>query len=314
MKLRRLGEYDVIWGNLYFGNLYALLLKALRPRARAVISMHGPGYAKWQVEGRWQHARVDIERRLGLRYADTVVAVSQAVADDYSAAMGWSNITVIHNGIPVSALASRPKPKRSSVRERFGIDDSTFVFVIPSRFVPHKGYTVLLDAVRHLIAANETSATFLAVGLGPQLPELITLAKTLGVDNRVRFIDTMSQPELFDLVGASDAVIVPSLREPFGIVAAEAMALGAPAILSAVDGLIELAGSGAETALMVPPNHPRALADAIRRLETDAGLRTRVAAAGRKRIIETFDISACADAWASLLTRVARSEARRVRV
>lgn len=106
------------------------------------------------------------------------------------------------------------------------------------------------------------------------------------------------------MMQACDAVVLPSRREPFGIAAAESMALGIPTIVSAVDGLLDLAGDG-DAALLVPPDDARALADALWRLHGDPGLRDRLSAAGSRRVRERFSASAAGGAWAKLLKEVA---------
>jgi len=66
--------------------------------------------------------------------------------------------------------------------------------------------------------------------------------------------------QLFPLIQSADDVVIPSLREPFGIAAAEAMLLGVPVVLTRVDGLIELVGDS-EGALMASPGDARSLAE-----------------------------------------------------
>jgi glycosyltransferase involved in cell wall biosynthesis len=296
------GRFDAIWGNLYFGNLYVLLSKMLHRDLRAIISMHGPGYAQTPPARMWDHFRVALERELGHRFADARVAVSKAVAEDYTQALGWDPIEVIYNGVPAHAIADRPPPKsRKTVRERFGVDERECLFVVPSRYVPHKGHSVLVDAIAILRDRHHQSAHVLAIGHGPELPKLKSQAERLGVAGSVAFVNPLPQPELFDLLRCSEGVIMPSLREPFGIAAAEAMALGVPVIASAVDGLLEVAGDDADSMLLVPPGDASRLADAMAALCTRPELREKLGNAGRARVLGAFDISVCASRWAQAL-------------
>src|SRR5208337_2442500 len=109
--------------------------------------------------------------------------------------------------------------------------------------------------------------------------------------------------QTISLMQAADAVVIPSLKEAFGIAAAEAMLLGVPAVLTRVGGLVELVGDS-EGAVMVSPNDPRGLAEAIWLLKSDPDFRLRVAARGRARIAENFEMSVCAWKWARLFDRV----------
>lgn len=76
----------------------------------------------------------------------------------------------------------------------------------------------------------------------PFLGQLRARAAELGLVGAVEFAPPMLHDQLFPLIQAADAVVIPSLREPFGIAAAEAMLLGTPVVLTRVDGFVELGG------------------------------------------------------------------------
>ncbi|WP_448625440.1 glycosyltransferase family 4 protein [Geodermatophilus sp. URMC 64] len=92
-------------------------------------------------------------------------------------------------------------------------------------------------------------------------------------------------------VAAADVVLVPSLIEPFGLVAAEALLLGRPVVASRVGGLPEIIRDG-ETGLLVDPDDPRALADAIIRLLSDPALAAELGRAGRADAQARFSMAA----------------------
>ena len=91
-----------------------------------------------------------------------------------------------------------------------------------------------------------------------------------------------------------DLAVVPSRDEPFGLAAAEAMAAGLPVIAARVGGLPEVVGSNA--GVLVPPEDPDALANAIRRLAMDSSARERMGDAGRRRVQRLFSLEGQADA------------------
>src|SRR5207253_6815553 len=105
--------------------------------------------------------------------------------------------------------------------------------------------------------------------------------------------------ELGPLYDRAAVVAVPSRREGFGVVCAEAMAHGRPVVASAVGGLLDLVVDG-ETGLLVPPRDPPALRAALDRLLDDPLLRARLGAAGRERIRERFAWDAVLDATVKL--------------
>ena len=132
-----------------------------------------------------------------------------------------------------------------------------FMIVTSSRFIPKKGHLVLLDALDILDREKSWLPKLVACGfVTPFLDQLRARTAELGLVGAVEFVPPMPHDQLFPLIQAADAVVIPSLREPFGIAAAEAMLLGTPVVLTRVDGFVELVGES-EGALMVPPGDPR---------------------------------------------------------
>jgi glycosyltransferase involved in cell wall biosynthesis len=194
--------------------------------------------------------------------------------------------------------------RRAQIRAEHGALPDDFMIVTPSRYIPLKGHSVLLDALD--ILNREKSWLPKLVGRGlvtPFLDRLRARAAELGLAGAVEFGPTLPHDQIFSLMQAADAVVIPSLREAFGIAAAEAMLLGIPVVLTRVGGFVELVGDS-EGALMTAAGDPRSLAEAIWLLKTDPDLRRRVAARGRARIAENFEMSVCASKWARLFDRV----------
>ena len=91
----------------------------------------------------------------------------------------------------------------------------------------------------------------------------------------------MSDEELARLYGEAEVAIVPSLYEGFSLPAIEAMSCAVPVVATTGGALPEVVGTSGETGLLVEPNNPEALVEAIGRLLDDATLRERLGAAGR---------------------------------
>jgi glycosyltransferase involved in cell wall biosynthesis len=110
----------------------------------------------------------------------------------------------------------------------------------------------------------------------------------LGLNDVVTTITGVSDEDLARLYGEAEVAIVPSLYEGFSLPAIEAMSCGVPVVATTGGALPEVVGTSGETGLLVEPNNPEALVDAIRSLLDDPELRERLGAAGRQRVIERF--------------------------
>ncbi|HOK57803.1 MAG TPA: glycosyltransferase family 4 protein [Methanothrix sp.] len=154
--------------------------------------------------------------------------------------------TVVPNGIDFRHIQSiRPA-------------DSEHDLVFAGRLVSHKNLHMLLEAIALLSDVN-----LLIIGEGPEAPRLHALARSLGLNDRVRFSGFLKYEDTIALIKSSRAFVLPSTREGFGMVALEAMACGVPVItvrhrMNAACDLLT-----PETGVIAEPS-PYSLADAIR--------------------------------------------------
>ncbi len=159
---------------------------------------------------------------------------------------------------------------REELRARYGFQGPTLV--LAGRLVAQKALDVALEAVRR------TDGIALAIaGDGPERPGAEALAGRLGLDGRVRFLGPQPRGRVFELFRAADAALLSSAWESFGLVVAEALAVGTPVIATAVGGVVEVLEDG-RNGLLVPPGDPGALAGAISRFFADGDLRSRLGA------------------------------------
>jgi glycogen(starch) synthase len=157
-----------------------------------------------------------------------------------------------------------------------------------------KGFQTLLGAVARL-RATHPELRAVVVGRGSYADDLHRLAHELGVDDVVRFAGFVPDEELLAMLATAACAVIPSLYEPFGIVALEAMAAGAPLVAAASGGLrevLEHTGGG----LLFPPGDVADLADAIRRLLEDEGLRRVMRRAGHDLVATRYSWDAVAAA------------------
>ena len=142
-----------------------------------------------------------------------------------------------------------------------------------------KGVRVLVEAIPFILNAFP-EARFVIAGRGPLLETLQQRVAALQISHKVYFPGFVSDDEAVGLFCIADVAVFPSLYEPFGVVALEAMACGAPVIASRVGGLMHTIEDNV-TGLLVPAGDPDALADKLRQVLLDADLRERLGANAR---------------------------------
>jgi glycogen synthase len=175
---------------------------------------------------------VNIER-LGAQMADLVVANSyrtkKQLVDVYG--IDPNKIEVIYNGTDLGKF-------RGAINR--GIKkpgDKIALFV--GRLTIQKGVWHLLQAARQVVD-KDPKVKFVVVGSGPDMPYLVKTAINLGLEKNVIFTGKISEEELVAAYRMCDVFVMPSVNEPFGIVALEALASGKPVILSKTSGVGEV--------------------------------------------------------------------------
>jgi len=210
-----------------------------------------------------------------------------------------SDVTVIHNAITLSDKIIPDAPKRIQRRAELGLRPNGLVIGTLSRFEPQKGIPFLLRAAA-AVHEKQPDVQFMIGGDGPLRAELEKLANSLGLSNVVHFVGW--RIDVPAVLSCMDIFCMASLWESFGIVFAEAMAMGVPVVSTTVDGIPEVVAHG-ETGLLVPPADVPALAEALLTLVRDETLRAQMGSAGRKRAHELFDVECMIDGFADLLRR-----------
>ena len=149
-----------------------------------------------------------------------------------------------------------------------------------------KGIDHTLEAFAGLLERHP-EASYRVIGKGSDKPRLQQLAETLGISQRVRFEEDLTDDELSEAFRDCDLFVLPSGQEGFGIVFLEAMRFGKPCIGGAEGGTPEVIEDG-HNGLLVPFGDTKALKQAMARLMGDAELRRRIGRAGRQRLEERF--------------------------
>jgi glycosyltransferase involved in cell wall biosynthesis len=229
----------------------------------------------------------------GVRHA---VAISKAVRERLLAGGVRSEmISVIPSAVDPKALHTQRE--RGEIRRELGIADESVCLLVLAALVKRKGIDVLLEALARL----DEKPVVLVAGEGEERAALETQRDNEGLSQCVRFLGhRQDKPEL---LAACDALVLPSRHEGLGVAALEAMACARPVLASRVGGLAELVRDG-ENGLLVPPEDPPALAEAIVALQRDPMLRGSLGAAGPKRVAEGHLAEQMCDAYEALYWRV----------
>jgi glycosyltransferase involved in cell wall biosynthesis len=262
-------------------------------------------------------ARLDrgmLRRRLPR--ADAVVGVSESVSAGLRAACPEARVHTIHNGVDLARFM--PPAERDPA--------GPLRLLYVGRISPEKGTHVLFEAFEALAAREPVELDVLGEEALPP-PDMLALlggpevgvhgspgylARSLGqlsdsARARVRLHGRLPHEELPRFFREADLLVVPSLSEAFGKPIVEAMAAGLPVVATRAGGIPEIVADS-QTGLLVPPNDPRALAEAVSRLGADPGLRRTLGTAGRKRAEERFSYDRIAGEVAELYATLGKSQ------
>jgi glycosyltransferase involved in cell wall biosynthesis len=221
------------------------------------------------------------------RAVDVAIAVGELPAAALRRRLGGGGggvaVEVVHPGVPDVV----PGP-RDEARRRLGLPADALVVGMVGHFVRGKDQALLIDAFAAVAATAGVDAVLVLAGDGPTRAAVERHAASSAVAGRVRFPGFVAAA---DVLGALDVAVLASQREGLPLSVVEAMAAGLPVVASDVGAVREAVADG-ETGIVVPPGDRAALSSAIRRLATDAALRSSMGAAGRAAYERSFTVDA----------------------
>jgi glycosyltransferase involved in cell wall biosynthesis len=256
--------------------------------AKVVLTNHGQGMTSYRdpADGEW-HA------------TDSIVTVSDAVAQRMDTARLGHKITTIYNGVTFSpAIRSR-----AQVRKELGIPENRVVGIIVARMDNLKGHDTLIRAAAVLRQRAATApVTLLIAGDGAERANRESLAKELGLSEKdVRFLGFRS--DVPDLLAASDFFTLPSLTEGLPLSILEAMTHRLPTVATPVGGIPELITDGTH-GLLTPVNDADALAAAVATLASNPVLRQTLGEAAAERARGEFSFEQMTRRYEALYYRL----------
>jgi colanic acid/amylovoran biosynthesis glycosyltransferase len=190
----------------------------------------------------------------------------------------WNKLEVVPLGINPAVFAPSP----------FRENPLPFQVFFIGRLVPVKGLQVLLAAL-DLLVKQGRDVRLRIIGDGPERPALEEDARHRGIDRQVIFEGRVDSARVPGLCAEADAFAMSSFAEGVPVGMMEAMAMAIPCVAPQITGIPELARDGAEALLYAASDH-QGLAQAIATLMDDPALRRRIGEAGRKRILEKYNL------------------------
>ncbi|MDH5794857.1 MAG: glycosyltransferase family 4 protein, partial [Candidatus Bathyarchaeota archaeon] len=172
------------------------------------------------------------------------------------------------------------------------------------RLVPQKGVEYLIRAVP-LILERNNGAKFIIAGDGWSRSHLENVAMSTGYGDRIRFLGFISDRELVELTMSGNALVVPSIYEPFGIVALEGMAAGTPVVAANVGGLADIVEHD-RTGVLVYPQDPKSIAWGVNKVLTDPGYSQWLIRNAKKKVEDVYSWQAVASRTSEVYEEVCK--------
>ncbi len=196
-----------------------------------------------------------------------IILCSKSMKDDTIShfRVPQDKLRVIPIGIDRSKFKDR-KPDREKTREKYGVHSEEKLVLFVGRLTSQKGCEYLIRAIPYI--AKFFNVKLLIAGDGYLRGELEGIAVRAGVRTRTIFAGFVGDDDLTDLFLCSDLMMIPSVYEPFGVVALEAMAARLPVVASNVDGLAEII-KHEENGILVFPRDSSSIAWGISRILSD---------------------------------------------
>jgi glycogen synthase len=276
-----------------------LVAEAARTTARRtgrpwLVTVHATEYGRHQgwVDKHPQSVIHAAERAMA-RDADHVITCSRYMRSHVAHVFGVPprRITAMQNGIDVADLEP-VADDLEALRARFADPGERLVLLV-GRLVYEKGFHLALDALAPVIK-RRGDVRFVVAGTGTAEAELRRQAFRLGLTRAGRFLGWVGDDMLHSLYRVADLCIVPSIYEPFGIVALEAMASGCLCVVADTGGLREVVPGDGTVGLRFPSRDSAALRDILETVLADDALRERLTAEAREHVLG-YDWSEVAD-------------------
>ena len=300
-------KYDIVVAHDWLSVIGGVTVKK---ESGLPLAFHVHSTEKGRTLGNGSSVVSNIELRGG-NMADMVVTVSYAMKDELIK-LGFprDRIYVSYNGVdpqkynPESVSAEKVR----KIRESYGLKDDDLMILFLGRLVGVKGIDKLIMAMPHILP-KIPKVKLVIVGVGDLQEYLTNLVRTMRLDEYVKFrFDFIPEEERILNYAACDVAVFPSLYEPFGIVALEAMSMERPVVVGAVgvSGMREIVICCGEEqcGYHIDPNNPSDIAWGISSALESLEKRKWLGRNGRKRVLNEFTWSRIAEKTVELYVKI----------
>jgi len=278
----RLNQFDIVHDNqsLSYG------IAAINKRVPTIATIHHPITIDRKIaldsvtspikkikHMRW-YSFIGMQKKVTKKLSK-IITVSESSRNDISREFNIhkNKIDVIPNGINIELFYPIPEIKR----------DPCKLIVTNSADTPLKGLYYLLQSIAIISAKRKISLT--VIGTPKKKGGIVKLVQKLGIGNLITFTGRISNRQFVEEYAKASIAVVPSVYEGFGLPVGEAMACAIPVICTTGGALPEVAGNAA---ILVPPENPEAIADAVLRLLDNPEYATKLGQAGYQRVLNHF--------------------------
>jgi len=235
---QEVGEFDIIHVHDWLTTLAGISLKHTLNK-NLVLTLHSTEIGRSGELSSPDSSTKDSIEWWGTYEAKYVITVSDSLRSEvigHFKVPEWK-VVAIPNGIDIYVF--KRNVDRNRVRARYGVEPNDKLILTVGRLVPQKGFHFLIQAIPKVLMKHP-NVKLVIVGDGWMRSQLEDLIRGLGLMGKVITTGFISDSELIDLYLSADVLVVPSLYEPFGMVALEGMAAGLPVIVSSVGGLRQI--------------------------------------------------------------------------
>lgn len=204
------------------------------------------------------------------------------------------HLAVVHNCVEVPNFEISAE-KIVQIRKEYDLRDREEILTNIGYFNEQKAQTDLLQAFKQVVVRRSDVRLFI-IGWGPLEKKLMHLTKQLTLQDKVIFTGRLNRQQVFEILSITDLFVLSSHWEGFGIVLAEAMALGKPVISTDTDGSREVVQNG-RTGVIVPTEDPLSLGEGILRLLDNPDLMLQMGEEGLKRVKKLFNCEQFAEGY-----------------